>query len=68
MMAYLSGILENTSEESDATNVGKSDNNKPPKKLRQKRNATQPQEQIKWMKIGTNWTTPKDCVDHDEKL
>ena len=32
-----------------------------------KKNATQPQEQIKPIKPGTNWTAPKDCVDYDEK-
>ena len=53
-------ILESFWEESNATNVEESDNNAPCEK-----NATQPQEQIKPIKTGTNWTAPRDCDDYD---
>ena len=56
-------ILGSFWEESNATNVEESDNNAPCEK-----NATQPQEQIKPIKAGTNWTAPRDCDDYDEKL
>ena len=62
-------LEESTSEKNDAANVKESDHDKT-KKLHthKKRITTQPQEQIKWMRKGTNWTTPNDFVDHDEKL
>ena len=61
-------LEESTSEKSDAASMEQSDNDEPLMKLRQKRNAAQPQEQITWMKKETNRTTSNDFADHDEKL
>lgn len=45
-----------------------SDTNDKISKEIKKRNASQPQDKIKWKKKGRNWTTLNEFVDHDEKL
>ena len=45
-----------------------SGDDEPPNQISKKRKLTQSQKQIKWMKMGTLWTTPTDFTDYDEKL
>ena len=59
---------ESSSEESDEASVEESDTNDKTSKEIKKKNASQPQDKIKWKKKGRNWTTLNEFVDHDEKL